>query len=785
MKKRHSFLICFLLAATALTPLATMGGNGLTTAYADSENEITVSSKSELEQIANNVNDGIENYAGKTITLTRDIDLGSWTPIGKDGAPFKGTFDGAGHTISNITITENFTYQGLFGYANSATIKNLCIKGFSSENLNNKNGVYVGSILGKGINGTLIQSCEIESFSQDNAHEIVCKTALGSAVGQLDGSTVEYVSSFMQVDATYNLLNEYTVKVGGFVGSAENTTFKKVSSFGGVNLVYSGEEAPTISSSFSVGGFAGELSGNSTKMFDCVIGGEINSQQVDPVEPATQQMSVGSIAGALVSAPISGQLASVAYTTSLAAFGKNDSGYEIKKDEYVMQVSDGAIKSQEFYASNTFLFEMNGQNQIFSWYPGTEAWDFDSKWVMAEDRLRLQLFQYFDVSLADFLDNDGLLEGRNTTPGASAEGRKPYTYNQVVSMEINFKNDENNKYYDISDILLNGQSLNLSEFVESEGEYGTIKTSKSGDVSFYKANGVYHLDVNANNATDGQYSFRLSSISYKVYIMSDENGAVRYSGASSLASILTREMSATSSIVSIEAVSNKKYKFNGWSIFYEVETAGDIEYDGKIWKSQAVAMPTTNPLPIKFSEGAYNQSFILMANFAYDPCTLSFVFDSTMITKIAVNTENIASSNEQVTLDKNETATIKVYVKRNIDFDSEAFEEAIKKSFTRDTLSLKTDKYKDEIDSSQTVYEFVFSTASLSYDASSTFNFTLLTEIVEEDDNSNLTLWIIIGSVGGGLLLIGGGLTIWLVRRKKAYSGAGKTKEEDYKNFYY
>ena len=46
------------------------------------------------------------SFAGVWFKQTCDIDLGGkeWTPIGKSGAVFQGTFDGGEHTISNLYI---------------------------------------------------------------------------------------------------------------------------------------------------------------------------------------------------------------------------------------------------------------------------------------------------------------------------------------------------------------------------------------------------------------------------------------------------------------------------------------------------------------------------------------------------------------------------------------------------------------------------------------------------------------------------------------------------------
>ncbi len=88
-----------------------------------------------------------EAYEGKHFKLTADIDMSerygesegkaSWTPIGegaggKPEKPFNGTFDGDGHSITNLYIhdTKGFTYQGLFAVLGaSGTIKNLTVDG--------------------------------------------------------------------------------------------------------------------------------------------------------------------------------------------------------------------------------------------------------------------------------------------------------------------------------------------------------------------------------------------------------------------------------------------------------------------------------------------------------------------------------------------------------------------------------------------------------------------------------------------------------------------------------
>lgn len=104
-----------------------------------------------LEQLQAMANDMAASYV-----LTADIDAGSleaWTPIGTlvavdeagetpDPAyAFTGTFDGNGHTISNLNVVGTQVLSGLFGVTANATISNVTFK-----NLTVEGSVMVGAI---------------------------------------------------------------------------------------------------------------------------------------------------------------------------------------------------------------------------------------------------------------------------------------------------------------------------------------------------------------------------------------------------------------------------------------------------------------------------------------------------------------------------------------------------------------------------------------------------------------------------------------------------------------
>lgn len=94
-----------------------------------------ISTGRELVYLAQMVNDG-NNFSGKTIVLTADIDLNNqaWTPIGNENGfdaelAFSGTFNGDGYTVSGLNVPDTY-FPGLFGQiSTSAVVQNLIVKG--------------------------------------------------------------------------------------------------------------------------------------------------------------------------------------------------------------------------------------------------------------------------------------------------------------------------------------------------------------------------------------------------------------------------------------------------------------------------------------------------------------------------------------------------------------------------------------------------------------------------------------------------------------------------------
>lgn len=78
--------------------------------------KINISNANQLSGLMMEVNSGSNSFEGCSFVLTADLDMSQykWTPIGTESNPFKGKFDGNGHTIRGLYTTGS-AYAGLFG----------------------------------------------------------------------------------------------------------------------------------------------------------------------------------------------------------------------------------------------------------------------------------------------------------------------------------------------------------------------------------------------------------------------------------------------------------------------------------------------------------------------------------------------------------------------------------------------------------------------------------------------------------------------------------------------
>ncbi|MBQ8149475.1 MAG: hypothetical protein IJ041_03080 [Clostridia bacterium] len=170
-------------------PTTSWKDNADTSWYNTTDTTFTLSTAEELAGLAEIVNGG-NGLNDKTIKLGADIDLGDnlWTPVGQTGSSygatsyFQGNFDGQGHTISNLFITETNDGEhyaaGMFGFLDAGS-KNNTIGNFTIDGAVVNGHHWTGAAVGY-LTGTL------ENVTVKNA-KITCTHANGDACGDKAG----------------------------------------------------------------------------------------------------------------------------------------------------------------------------------------------------------------------------------------------------------------------------------------------------------------------------------------------------------------------------------------------------------------------------------------------------------------------------------------------------------------------------------------------------------------------------------------------------------------------
>ena len=218
-----------------------------------------IGSGAELAWLANAVN----NASGGTkfyVVLTDDIDLGNqpWTPIGKDFYEFSGVFDGKGHVVEGLKVS-NAADAGLFGVAKGAAIKNLVVRG-SVTGTDNAAGILAKA---------KSEACTIENCGNEAA-VTVAKSGGGYAGGILGNAVAAiYVERCYNSGTVTSTGNTSYSRAGGIVGYMSGSGTAKV------NTCYN--TGNIISDSYAAGVFAG-YGGYSLTVSNCYNTGKISGK---------------------------------------------------------------------------------------------------------------------------------------------------------------------------------------------------------------------------------------------------------------------------------------------------------------------------------------------------------------------------------------------------------------------------------------------------------------------------------------------------------------------------
>lgn len=237
------------------------------------------------------VSEYVNTYKNTTkVQLTSDINISdkdcNWVPIGDTSSdnslfyPQSSIFDGCGHKITfthvaNGNGVNNKSYQGLFGRAVSATIRNLVIDAFMFCQTNG------GSC--RGILAGQLDFCNVTNVT--TMGRISGDNMLGGVVGYASASKFNHVVNMASVEG--NGANCYRGNFGGIAGNSSNCTYTDCVNAGNVRNAGQGK---------NTGGIVGASSEDNYNY--CVNRGEVWGPSAQHRDESTMNAAhTGGIAG--------------------------------------------------------------------------------------------------------------------------------------------------------------------------------------------------------------------------------------------------------------------------------------------------------------------------------------------------------------------------------------------------------------------------------------------------------------------------------------------------------
>jgi hypothetical protein len=316
--------------------------------------------------------------------LLANIDLSDypdWTPIGDEIHPFKGKLDGNGKTISDLKFkdTNNATYTGLFGYIDSAQIKDLSIKvtNINTISLTQDDDQYFGVIAGYAVGANLTKITVYSTATLTIYKNTTGDIYVGGVVGATNGTSIEKSTSSVTLNATNNATTPAAVNAGGIVGLNNDGAIGNSYTTG--NISANGNN-PTYA-----GGIAGRNYGSGATISNSYTSGAILAND-------SSVAYAGGIAGVNSDGTIS---ASVVLNTRIIA--------NAKSTHYTRRIAYGDNFQNNFqnnFALSTITLRQNGEDYILSGtaydndggnktlailqtqetYKDDLGWDFNNTW---------------------------------------------------------------------------------------------------------------------------------------------------------------------------------------------------------------------------------------------------------------------------------------------------------------------------------------------------------------------------------------------------------------------
>ena len=233
IKKIRALILCLAITAGMFISLQTVqaenvkwDGESFDYSWYDGQySPYTISTPAQFAAFGNILNklDGRDDrFAGKTIKLAADLDMGNkpFRAMGgtKEGQEFQGTFEGGGHIIRNLNITEcglDKENVALFACIKNGAARNLGLEGVKINNIKGaiNQAAFAGLLIGDYNQPVTIENCFVRDVKF-----IISKDITNGRIGGF----VAVVSDWPQPPSYHNITNCYAVNVE-FKGIGSNT----------------------------------------------------------------------------------------------------------------------------------------------------------------------------------------------------------------------------------------------------------------------------------------------------------------------------------------------------------------------------------------------------------------------------------------------------------------------------------------------------------------------------------------------------------------------------------
>lgn len=772
---RRTFVFGFVFAIFSI--MACLGGISLgvpRSADAAVSNAVEIKSAEDLENRIKNYGaaGAVSNYV-----LTDNIDMAGrvlHNTIGNETNPFRGTFDGQGFTIRNLTfdmstdiqggeVVSTNKYVGLFGITDGATISNIQITGTTNITIGDCTSASVGVLVGSARNTTIKYIQNTSSVRLDRQtfnHSLI----FGGLVGSANSTNISYVINRQNDSMAFNFVdnNGRISTLGGVVGTLSESSLV----FGVAKTNMNITIADTFVGTVNVGGVFGTVSGSG--VFDSLRVSVVNMLAENNLTLSNNQpnydlgkVSVGQVGGAIVNPyPATLGVSSIYYkknSSAITAFGQKN-GFNFVNET----TSDNVLETNQQF-SEAFL-----RDPSYRWYPSFGGWDFDAVWYSNAQVIYLQSFYGgFRVELASNLKNSSIFN-------VEKEMDEKYIYESTAEIVFSFKESdagENLSHYYTLTGLKQGNTDNKVLFDFKDGVYSVSSDPENYSIS--EKNGIYTVTIkNVNRATAGTYDLSWKANEFKIEVTSklyDADGVLQdgaeqpaniyYVGGTTAFKNLDINLTYNGTPRTIEArlrSSSLPYALEGW--YLENEGGEDI------------LLATTNTLEINFGTGHFTDNRKIYAKYRNDACRISFDIKGDGIAEIYVG-ENLVHGKVATVSKTASRLKLEIYVKDGYEFDVKRFLDMISTYRGEDTTNPFC-TWTNEESGDENYYVFNLDMTTLKGEFAEEFSVIIDTE--KAGGTKNNMIWYIVGGVGGAVVL---GVVIFLIIffvKKKGSGGGGK-----------